>query len=149
MPTRETRLKREEIKKSGIKPPKKGGPYPFQLNEEEVYKLAKIWCTISEIASHFNVSQDVIKERYIDIVNKGKEEGKASLRRLQWTSATEGNVTMQIWLGKNLLKQSDSPIDANITPEANELFVSFMKQLNDLQSSYKMDDKSNKAAAKS
>lgn len=34
--------------------------------------------------------------------------GKASLRRMQWQSAKDGNVSMQIWLGKNILKQSDT-----------------------------------------
>lgn len=33
--------------------------------------------------------------------------GKRSLRRMQWKSAKGGNATMQIWLGKQLLGQTD------------------------------------------
>jgi hypothetical protein len=36
----------------------------------------------------------------------GREEGRASLRRLQWRSA-EHSVAMQIWLGKQFLGQTD------------------------------------------
>jgi len=35
------------------------------------------------------------------------ESGKSILRRLQWQAALGGNITMQIWLGKQLLGQSD------------------------------------------
>lgn len=38
---------------------------------------------------------------------KGKCKGKTSLRSWQWASARNGNVTMQIYLGKNYLGQSD------------------------------------------
>jgi len=33
--------------------------------------------------------------------------GKASLRRTQWKAATGGNSTMMVWLGKNVLGQTD------------------------------------------
>ena len=39
--------------------------------------------------------------------DRGKDEGKASLRRLQYDSAKKGNVTAQIWLGKQWLNQKD------------------------------------------
>ena len=35
------------------------------------------------------------------------EQGKASLRRMQYGAANKGNVTMQIWLGKQYLGQND------------------------------------------
>jgi hypothetical protein len=38
---------------------------------------------------------------------KGLENGKSSLRRLQWKAALGGNITMQIWLGKQYLGQRD------------------------------------------
>jgi len=40
-------------------------------------------------------------------MNKGLENGKSSLRRIQWKSALGGNTTMQIWLGKQYLQQRD------------------------------------------
>ena len=37
---------------------------------------------------------------------------KASLRRSQWALA-KTNATMAIWLGKQMLNQSDSPVEVN------------------------------------
>lgn len=41
------------------------------------------------------------------IMSKKRAGGKASLRRMQWKSAEDGNTTMLIWLGKNILGQTD------------------------------------------
>jgi hypothetical protein len=52
---------------------------------------------------------DLIKRdaKLSDTIEKARDEGRASLRRLQWQNATQGNVTMQIWLGKQILSQND------------------------------------------
>ena len=46
-----------------------------------------------------------------------------SLRRKQWELAQKGNSTMQVWLGKNILKQSDNPIQDEIKLRELELKV--------------------------
>lgn len=80
---------------------------------EELEKLCELQCTDAEIAAFFGVSEDTIQRRkkddegFLAKYTKGKEAGKRSLRRLQWKSAEGGNVAMQIFLGKNLLGQSD------------------------------------------
>jgi len=43
-----------------------------------------------------------------DSLKKGQYQAKIALRRMQWQAATSGNVTMQIWLGKNMLGQSST-----------------------------------------
>lgn len=48
----------------------------------------------------------------------GLDRGKATLRRWQWKAAQNGNVTMLIWLGKQLLKQSDNASQAEETKES-------------------------------
>lgn len=49
----------------------------------------------------------------------GLDRGKVTLRRWQWASAKAGNVTMQIWLGKQLLKQrDDAGLSINDTKES-------------------------------
>jgi len=48
----------------------------------------------------------------------GLDRAKTTLRRLQWSSAKKGNVTMQIWLGKQLLKQSDNAAAVEDTKES-------------------------------
>jgi len=66
-------------------------------------------CTQSEIAEVLGVSLSTLEhdKEFLRIHKKGIEAGKASLRRMQWKSAEGGNVTSQIWLGKQYLGQRD------------------------------------------
>lgn len=119
------------------------------VDKEQIYKLAQLWCTMEEISAHVSVSVDTLERQYADIIKKGKEEGKASLRRMQWRSALDGNVTMQIWLGKNILKQTDSQSESHVTENTLNKFDELMGQLNALQSTSKMAAKSTKIENKS
>lgn len=77
------------------------------IDENLVRKLATILCTMEEIAAICECSVDTLERRFADVIKKAKEVGKSSLRRLQWESAQKGNITMQIWLGKQHLEQRD------------------------------------------
>lgn len=79
----------------------------IELDKDQIVKLAAMGCTNKEIAAFFDVSQDTIGDNYSDEIQKGKEQGKVKLRRLQWQAAEKGNVVMLIWLGKQLLDQSE------------------------------------------
>lgn len=81
-----------------------------EIDEELLYKLATIHCTMIEMADIVGVSQDTLKRRYADIINKGKAEGKMRLRRKQVEVAMSGNHTMLIWLGKQMLGQRETPL---------------------------------------
>ena len=84
--------------------------------DEDVYKLAAMGCTDSEIARWFDMSESTLKYNFSDIIAKGREHLKHSLRRSQIKLALSGNATMLIWLGKNILGQSENPINS----EANQ-----------------------------
>ena len=79
------------------------------IDFELVKGLAAISCTQEEIAAVLDISVRTLlrSKQFCQTYKKHYEEGKASLRRMQWTAAQGGNVTMQIWLGKQLLSQSD------------------------------------------
>ncbi len=81
----------------------------IKLNYELIEKLSYIQCTQVEIASTLEVSTKTLQrdEEFCRIYKKGQEEGKMSLRRLQWKLANKDNVTMAIWLGKQYLGQKD------------------------------------------
>lgn len=49
------------------------------------------------------------KLHFSDAFNKYSANGRMSLRREQFRSAMNGNVTMQIWLGKQYLGQVEQP----------------------------------------
>ena len=80
--------------------------------DEDVYKLAAMGCSDSEIARWFDLSESTLKYNFSDIIAKGREQLKQSLRRSQIRLAMSGNATMLIWLGKNILGQSDNPVDS-------------------------------------
>jgi len=52
----------------------------------------------------------------VDYIAQKKLGGKASLRRNQWKLAQDGNATMLVWLGKNMLDQTDK-LDQNVTSD--------------------------------
>lgn len=83
---------------------------------DEVYHLASLGCSVTEMADWFGVSQSTLKYNFGEYIKKGKEHIKNRLRDAQIKTALSGNAAMLIWLGKNMLGQSDTPINA----EANE-----------------------------
>ena len=94
--------------------------------------LAKIQCTQEEIAQIVGVSVRTLQrdDEFCRVYKKGMDQGRMSLRRQQFKSAESGNVTMQIWLGKQYLNQRDrSEIDTNITTSKLDDLV---EQFNDI-----------------
>lgn len=85
---------------------------------KQLVAMIEIQCTEEEICSVLGMSDTTlnrrIKERKIEGVNnfedlykKHSGIGRESLRRMQWASAKEGSIPMQIWLGKQMLGQRD------------------------------------------
>jgi hypothetical protein len=72
-------------------------------------ELAGIFCTQEEIAGILKVSVDTLQRNkdFCGMYKRAQETAKSSLRRAQFKKAMEGNVVMQIWLGKQYLGQSD------------------------------------------
>lgn len=89
---------------------KKRGRKPIRLSDKEIEQLgslAAIGCTNDEISSVIGCSWDTLDRNYAEVIKKGRDTMKASLRRAQFKAALEGNSTMQIWLGKQLLGQKE------------------------------------------
>jgi len=87
----------------------------YKLDKDLIFKLATIHCTYEEIAQIAGTSVATLQKRYKDLIEKGRGEGKKSLRRAQFDSALKGDIRMQIWLGKQWLDQRDTPTDAQAT----------------------------------
>jgi len=83
---------------------------------KDVQRLASIGCKDTEIAEWFGVDTNTLRYNFSVELLKGRESLKQSLRMKQIEVAMSGNVVMLIWLGKNILGQSDSSVDA----EANQ-----------------------------
>ena len=82
------------------------------VTPEDVYKLASIGCSDSEIARWFDIAETTLKYNFSEIIAKGRDDVKMTLRRAQIRLALSGNAVMLIWLGKNMLNQSDNPVNS-------------------------------------
>ena len=82
-------------------------PKKYKIDKDQVEKLASFGCSNTEIASFFGCTEHIIRKSYAENLTKGRDKGKIRLRQMQWKAADKGNVTMLIWLGKQLLGQAD------------------------------------------
>ena len=82
-------------------------PKKYNIDTSQVQKLPSLGCTNTEMGDFFGCSPDLLEKSYSEFLTKGRAEQRIRLRQLQWKSAERGNVTMQIFLGKNMLGQQD------------------------------------------
>src|SRR6266853_74469 len=83
-----------------------------EIDLVELEKLCVLHCSDREIADWFGVSLRTIERRrhepeFAAVMDRGRSKGKISVRRAQMKLLEQGNCTMAIWLGKQLLGQSD------------------------------------------
>lgn len=94
----------------------------IEIDREQFEYLCKIQCTLNEIASFFDCSMDTIERwckreyemTFADTFALKSGSGKVSLRRKQFQAALAGDKTMLVWLGKQMLSQTDK-LDQNIS----------------------------------
>ena len=90
-------------------------PKIVNIDQEEFEKLCTYYCTLADISNFFKCSEDTIenwckktyKRLFSDISEEKRGLVRLQLRRKQIQVALSGNVSMLIWLGKNLLDQTD------------------------------------------
>lgn len=79
----------------------------INLDESRIVELASNGNTIREIAAILGVSESLIGHRYRALCEKGRDICCARIRSKQVERALAGSDTMLIWLGKQMLGQSD------------------------------------------
>jgi hypothetical protein len=93
--------------------PGEGGRPPTPIDLDVVRRAAGIGATVDEIAAVLGVPRRTLYDRMEQdpeiqhALDEGRDQGRITLRRLQWQQAHAGNATMLIWLGKQLLGQRD------------------------------------------
>lgn len=98
---------------------KRGPKGPSKLLSDNDFQrllnMVRIQCTQTEICSILGMSDTTLNRRlqergyenFLDLYKKHNDEGRMSLRRMQWQAAENGNSTMLVWLGKQYLGQKD------------------------------------------
>lgn len=95
------------------------------IDGEIVLKLASFGCTTKDIADVLKCSDQTLNRRFSEELAEGRAKLRNRLRAKQIDVALSGNVAMLIWLGKQLLDQTDklnttsnfSPIEVVIDGE--------------------------------
>ena len=85
------------------------------IDPEEVYKLASTGMKNSEIAEWLQIDDSTLNYNFKQQLSKGRLNLNRSLRQAQIQLALSGSAPMLIWLGKNILGQSDNPFDSEAT----------------------------------
>jgi hypothetical protein len=108
--------------------PKSRGPRKVPaINIEEFEKLAKIQCTLREMAWWFGCSEMTIvrrikEEPWKTAWERGKADGCISIRRAQMAAVQDpqckGHSTMLVWLGKIFLGQRETQ-EINLNQQEN------------------------------
>jgi hypothetical protein len=85
------------------------------VDPDEVYRLSAIGCSMEEMANFFGIDRETLKYNFLPYIQRANSELYRKIRNKQIEVALDGNPTMLIWLGKNMLGQSDNPVntDAN------------------------------------
>lgn len=113
-------------------------PAQNKIKQDEFENLCGMWCTLVEIAEFFGVSEDTIEtwckntynETFSEVYKKKCSKGNISLRRLQMKSAEKGNVTMQIWLGKQHLNQKEKVEEDTDNTKTNQNITNIATLIN-------------------
>lgn len=120
------------------------------IDKSQFESLLKLQCTLTEVAGFFSntlngCSEDTVErwckrtygESFAEVYKKKSATGKISLRRKQFEVAMSGNPTMLIWLGRNILNQTDkievdvSTIDDTTREAVDNLVNEARKRKND------------------
>lgn len=98
------------------------------ISEKQVFELAKLHCTYEEIANILDISKGTLTNRFKQVIQKGYEDVKRSLRKKQLELARSGNVTMLIWLGKQYLGQTDKINQSGLSEEETNRLRNFLNE---------------------
>lgn len=77
------------------------------LDEEQISRFIGKGFTVEYVADYFHCSVQTLYANYSEALRKGYVFRKGCLQAKQLHTAMAGNVTMQIWLGKQWLEQKD------------------------------------------
>ena len=114
------------------------GRPPAEIDKVNFEKLCKLQCTKHEICDFFSVSEKTLNgwcrrtygKTFSLVFQEKRSLGKIALRRSQFELASK-SASMAIFLGKNLLGQTDNPVSTESMPEAISSNDNHWKRVND------------------
>jgi DNA-directed RNA polymerase specialized sigma subunit len=119
--------KKESEKKVSGRPKK-------EISQKQFEEMCKVQCTENEICAILGIGIDKLlswcletyDDTFSNVYKKFSENGKMSLRRAQMRLA-QTNASMAIWLGKNMLGQTDK-VDVALKEEDDDPITKAIKE---------------------
>ncbi|HEY4800018.1 MAG TPA: hypothetical protein VII99_13140 [Bacteroidia bacterium] len=99
---------------------------PPEFNAINVYNSARLCMPLQELAEIYDVSKAHLMAVYGPQIRAGRNLTKSLLREKQLEQAINGERTMLMWLGKNILQQSDNPIPETVEKDGMVFKVSLI-----------------------
>lgn len=105
------------------------------ISQKQFESLCAIQCTIEEVCAVLDVDEMTLEKwckevydgkTFSKVFKEKRQFGKASLRRMQWHLA-EKNPSMAIFLGKNMLGQTDKVEQTVLEVEDLSALASMLK----------------------
>lgn len=89
---------------------KKKNPWRIakEIDVEKLKEMLAVNMPVHRIAQYFGTTKETLYNKFGDLIIESNVNFEQQLRLAQVRAANEGNPTMLIWLGKNLLNQVDS-----------------------------------------
>lgn len=118
---------------------KKGQFQPKQIDTEKLFELSSIGCTNKEMATILGVSDDTLVRNHADLIARGREHAKESVRRMLWKHAqSQGNAIALRYLIHNILKEKLDDPSLNVSlahyekltdEEIRQIIINFARKI--------------------
>lgn len=108
--TKKGKIRKITNKETAAASGKKLGRPPFEPTKEQehqVESLTAMGASEESICDFLNIEQETLKKYFSEALKNGRSRVSNRLRMLQLKKAYAGHPTMLIWLGKQLLGQSE------------------------------------------
>ncbi|GHV28060.1 hypothetical protein FACS18948_6500 [Clostridia bacterium] len=107
-----------------------------KFNKKIINDLLKFGTPVEEVADYFGATIEELNQYVHLTFNEDPERffkaqaarAKSVLRQAQWQQMTNGNATMMVWLGKNMLGQSEKT-ETHDDGESRYIMVDDMKSM--------------------
>lgn len=99
------------------------------IDKEKFEELCELQCSMKEICQTLDVSDKTLsawvkrtygKKYFSEVFEQKRKRGFYRLRSAQYALALSGNTTMQIWLGRNWLGQTDKIVTSDTEEDIQE-----------------------------
>lgn len=118
-----------------------------QKDIEMIEMYAQVGASNVEIAAALGCDESIIRRRFAENLSKARSRLKHTLRKAQIKKALSGNVAMLIWLGKQMLGQSDKVTQVTLETDSESDLA--RRILNDDEACGLADELARRIAAKS